>query len=165
MSGILFSAPPPKMSDDKLKVFDIIDSTLMEIESEKQFPLPEKCHADWDPHPPRNEEEDDEWTVVQKKWQTPLWNTDDEPKGSVDPPQPRSPPPVDPSPEPASQIDPQHVDPGKPKIRDVQTEFVSAWVKAFNWDAGLKLPSLAKMPQKLGKRFGDLYIAPPMITA
>jgi hypothetical protein len=155
MSGILFSAPPPKMSDDKLKVFDIIDSTLMEIESDKQFPLPEACYKDWDPHPPRNQEDDDEWTVVQKRWKTPLWNTDDEPEHSS----------VSAAVDPSSEITPQPTDPVEPKTRDVQTDFVSAFVKAFNWDAGSKLSDLAKMPQKLEKRFGDLFIAPPMMTA
>lgn len=160
MSGILFSAPPPKFSDDKLKVFDIIDSTLMEIKSERQFPLPIDCHLDWDPYPPRNDEDDDEWTVVQKRWKTPLWNTDDEPEhsGAVSLV-------VDSGPEPAP-APAQPTDPVEPKkTRDVQTDFVSAFVKAFNWDAGLKLSSLAKMPQKLEKRFGDLFVAPPMMTA
>ncbi|KAK4665124.1 uncharacterized protein QC763_511180 [Podospora pseudopauciseta] len=155
MSGILLSAPPPKMSDDKLKVFDIIDSTLMEIESDRQFPLPTDCHKDWDPHPPRNEEDDDEWTVVQKRWKTPLWNTDNEPKHSAVSLA------VDSSPEAAAQP----IVPMEPKTRDVQTDFVSAFVHAFNWDAGLKLPSLAKMPRKLEKRFGDLFVVPPMMTA
>ncbi|KAL2107140.1 hypothetical protein VUR80DRAFT_5667 [Thermomyces stellatus] len=74
MTGVLFTAPPPVMSKDKLQVFDIIDSSLMKVPSDKGFPLPEKGHSDWDPVPPAGGK--DPWDAVRSRWKTPAWDTD-----------------------------------------------------------------------------------------
>jgi hypothetical protein len=145
MTGVLFTAPPPKMSEDKLKVFDIIDSMLMTIKAKRGFPLPEKCRDDWNPLPPTNEEGDDPWTVVQKKWKTPTWNTDEEASG-------------------ASNVEEEGKEEEEEEKPDVQKSFVQSWVDAFNWDKALNLSSIAKMPKLFEQRFGEIYVAAPMMT-
>lgn len=78
MSGILFFVFLFKMLDDKFKVFDIIDLMFMEIEFDRQFFFLINCYKDWDFYLLRNEEDDDEWMVVQKRWKIFLWNMDNE---------------------------------------------------------------------------------------
>lgn len=140
MTGVLFTAPPPVMSKDKLQVFDIIDSSLMKVPSDKGFPLPEKGHSDWDPVPPAGGK--DPWDAVRSRWKTPAWDTD-----AVGDPARRST-------QGASQ---------EAKGRDVQTQFVKSWINAFSWDQ--KLSDFAKMPKFLEKRFNQLYVAAPMMTS
>ncbi|KAI0190074.1 hypothetical protein EV127DRAFT_340291 [Xylaria flabelliformis] len=135
MAGVLFRAPPPVMSTDKLEVFDIIDSMLTRINSDRGLPFIEHCHSDWAPAPP----DDHQYEKVRGAWEKPLWDRnqdEDEQKPVV-----------------GAQAE---------EAEGVQTEFVSSWIDTFKWDKGLS--AFAKMPKLLHKRFNELYVAAPLMT-
>ncbi|KAI1098286.1 hypothetical protein F4804DRAFT_132081 [Jackrogersella minutella] len=140
MSGVLFMAPPPVMSQDRLPVFNIMDATLQEIDAEKGFPAIEYSNSDWEPDQPTTDPSK-QWAAVQDKWKTPGWDSDDDDDFSTEG-----------SPEAAVEED----------ARDVQKQFVQSWAEAFQWDSALS--AIAKMPRMLDKRFNELFVAAPMMT-
>ncbi|XDG01442.1 hypothetical protein ABKA04_001057 [Annulohypoxylon sp. FPYF3050] len=76
MSGVLFMAPPPVMSQDQLPVFNIKDAMLQEIDAEKGFPAEEYSSPDWEPDQPAIVPSE-QWTAVHDIWKTPAWNPDE----------------------------------------------------------------------------------------
>ncbi|KAI1092447.1 hypothetical protein F5B19DRAFT_209814 [Rostrohypoxylon terebratum] len=141
MTGVLFMAPPPVMSQDRLPVFNIMDAMLQEIDAEKGFPSEEDSSPDWKPDQPTIVPSE-QWTAVHDKWKTPAWNTDDYDKET--------------STEGGQEREVVE------ESRDVQTQFVESWVEAFQWNSALS--TFARMPRMLDKRFNELFVAAPMMT-
>lgn len=44
-----------------------------------------------------------------------------------------------------------------------QSGFVKGWADAFGWDSAA-LASIARIPARIQKHFGDLYVAAPLLT-
>jgi hypothetical protein len=73
MMGVLLTAPPPKMSKDKIKAFNIEDTDLQELDAKKNFPKPVASDSDWEPVTPLKGLL--QWKAVLDKWSQPLWGT------------------------------------------------------------------------------------------
>ncbi|KAI2465290.1 hypothetical protein F4781DRAFT_35927 [Annulohypoxylon bovei var. microspora] len=149
MSGVLFMAPPPVMSQDRLPVFNIIDATLQQIDAEKGFPALEFSSPDWEPDQPTIDPSE-QWTAVHDKWKTPAWNTDDYDDDGDD------------DDDAEALTEGGHEIKVEEDTRDVQKQFVLSWAEAFQWDSALS--TIAQMPRMLDKRFNELFVAAPMMT-
>lgn len=127
MMGVELTAPPPKMSEDKLQTFKILDAQLESIPADKFFPVEKAALRDWDAVEPLADKE--QFGTVHDKWASPDWNMEEA---------------------------------GSSLETGVQKSFVSRWAEAFNWDANMS--NMAKLPKRLDKRFGKLYLGAPQLT-
>ncbi|KAF4947853.1 hypothetical protein FGADI_10091 [Fusarium gaditjirri] len=133
MMGVSLIAPPPLMSQDKLQTFKILDANLERILSKEGFPDERQAVQDWDPVEPLHD--------------------DSIPVGSPG--------------RYKKQFEEIHMKWEKPDWNqiqgaDVQTDLVSRWAKAFNWDESLS--KIAKIPDLVNKRFTNLYLESPLLT-
>ncbi|KAK3944843.1 hypothetical protein QBC46DRAFT_251239 [Diplogelasinospora grovesii] len=148
MMGVLLTAPPPFMSEDKLETFKILDADREDIDARKKFPAVVSASQDWAGVAPLPDGKA-QWDAVHTAWKTPDW---------------------DKSPPAAAAAGPTGVAAGgtpgeKVENEDspgVQTSFVALWTNVFGWDAALA--KVAKIPSLLDKRFDNLYVASPLLT-
>ncbi|KAF9768837.1 hypothetical protein IL306_013797 [Fusarium sp. DS 682] len=133
MMGVSLIAPPPHMSQDKLQTFKILDANLERIISKKGFPDERKALRYWDPVEPLKDD-----------------SIPDDSPGKYE-----------------KQFEEVHKKWENPDWNerpgvDVQTDLVSRWAKAFNWDEPLS--KIAKIPDLVNKRFTNLYLEAPLLT-
>ncbi|KAF4439608.1 putative transcriptional activator srcap-like protein [Fusarium austroafricanum] len=134
MMGVSLIAPPPQMSNDKLQTFKILDANLERIIAKKGFPDERKALRHWDPVEPLKDDSipDDGPGKYKKQFE---------------------------------EVHKKWVTPDwkeKHEGDDVQTDSVSRWAKAFNWDESLS--KFAKIPDLVNKRFKNLYLEAPLLT-
>lgn len=158
MTGVLYTAPPPVLSHDKIKKFKILQATLRRIKAKQPFPKDQQCNDDWEPEQPAVGVK--QWDDVHDKWKKPLWDEDDD--SSVAAASGKEPDSGDVSEEVSDEE--EEDDTASQKLDDtgVQTRFVKSWAEAFKWDEALS--SIAQLPKNMDKRFKGIFVAAPLMT-
>ena len=141
MMGVLLYAPPPFMSEDKQQTFKILDADLKDINANDTFPVPAPADDQWVGAPPLKGAA--QWNEVHKAWATPDWDS---------------------APAVAATAVVEVKEGEEEDVEEpvsVQKMFVKDWATAFGWDQ--TLASVAKIPSLLNRRFGQLYVAAPLV--
>jgi hypothetical protein len=159
MTGILVTAPPPILSQDRIKKFKILEATLRRIKAGRAFPKEVPCYDDWVPDKPAKGVK--QWDDVHDKWKTPMW--DDDNKASEKTMSDKDTASGDASKEMMSEkIGEEDTVSQSSDTKDFQTQFVQLWAKAFKWDETLS--SIARLPKNMDRRFKEVFVAAPLMT-
>ncbi|EYE95445.1 uncharacterized protein EURHEDRAFT_377514 [Aspergillus ruber CBS 135680] len=73
---VFLTVPPPTLSADKLPVFEIEDSDLVKLDSDKPFPEMPPSAEEWEPANPLPDSQ--QWEDVHKAWKQPSLETGDQ---------------------------------------------------------------------------------------
>lgn len=73
---VFLTVPPPTLSADKLPVFEIEDSDLVKLDSDKPFPEMPPSAEEWEPANPLPDSQ--QWEDVHKAWEQPSLETGDQ---------------------------------------------------------------------------------------
>jgi hypothetical protein len=75
MMGVLLTAPPPFMSEDKLPTSEIQDADREDIEADLPFPAVVSAREDWlGVAPLPDQEPAAQWEAVRATWEVPDWD-------------------------------------------------------------------------------------------
>jgi hypothetical protein len=144
MTGILVTAPPPILSQDRMKKFKILEATLTPIQAVRGFPDKVPCYNDWAPEKPA--EGGKQWDDVHDKWKTPTWDHDHKASRETK----------------FEEEEENTVSQGS-GAEDYRTRFVRLWAGAFKWDEKF-LSSIAGLPNNMDRRFRQVFVAAPLMT-